>query len=531
MAKKKYYDIYDSNTDYAKLMNDAVRSGDLESAAVYENQRNAKIRGEGLNYETTSAYAKYLPNSSSVDGTSSKPTYKSTSKKPSYSGGGSFSYEDAPSYVNKYSDKIEDLSNAILNREAFSYDPYNDPLYSSYKKTYTREGQRAAADTLGQYATMTGGVPSTAAVAASQQAGNYYAAQLADKIPELQQLAYAMYVDEGNAQRNNLNMLTGLEQSDYQKYLNALNQYNTDRNFAYGVFSDDRNFDYQQYLNDLNQYNADRNFEYNQYLSDLGQYNTDRNFEYQTGRDAISDARYADEIEYTRQLAARKEAQDQINAYLSAGGKSGSLSSDLLTASGYEPAYLAALENYYAMQAQSGNGTGSSSGRRSSSGRSRSSSSSGGGSGSNPGIWSKVEEYEAIGGDPDDYISANYKALGFSTASSAKAAYRVYRTQTDYDAEDGETTEGINVPWAEATESARDIASTYENFAKLDSQLQAMAKGKGTFQDIANSLDYALRTAQITQAQYLILYQKYFGAKKSSNTSNVDYEELISRLT
>lgn len=524
MATKKYYDEYDPNTDYAALMNEAVKSGDYESAAVYENQRNAKISGEGLDYSPTYNYSQYFPGQSSGS-SASKPAYTYTQEKPSYKAGGSFSYEDAPSYVNKYSDKIDELMNGILNRESFSYDPNNDPLYSSYKKTYTREGQRAAADTMGQYAAMTGGMPSTAAIAASQQAGNYYAAQLADKIPELQQLAYRMYVDEGNTQRSNLDMLMGLEQTDYQKYLNILNQYNTDRNFAYGVYSDDRNFDYQQYLNELNQYNADRNFAYNQYLTDLDQYNTDRTFNYQTMRDATSDARYEDETQYQRQQTAKKDAQEQINSYLSAGGRANGISSDLIAQSGYEPAYLAALENYYAMQAQSGNGTGSSSGR------SRSSSSSGGGSGSDPGIWSKVEEYEAIGGDPDDYISANYKALGFSTASSAKAAYRVYRTQTDYDAEDGETPGGINVPWAEATESARDIASTYENFAKLDSQLQAMAKGKGTSQDIANSLDYALRTAQITQAQYLILYQKYFGAKKSSNTSNVDYEELISRLT
>ena len=42
---------------------------------------------------------------------------------------------------------------------------------------------------------MTGGVPSTAAVTAAQQASDYYASKLADRVPELYRLAYSMYAD------------------------------------------------------------------------------------------------------------------------------------------------------------------------------------------------------------------------------------------------------------------------------------------------------------------------------------------------
>ena len=163
--------------------------------------------------------------------------------------GGGFQYESAPSYVNRYQSQINDLTRQLLNREAFSYDPGQDPLYSSYKKQYTREGQRAAADTMGDYAAMTGGMPSTAAVAAGQQAGQYYAAQLADKIPELQQLAYSMYQDEGNDMYKRLSALQGLENDDYNRYLNTLSQYNSDRSFAYGAEQDaaDREYNRQKY--------------------------------------------------------------------------------------------------------------------------------------------------------------------------------------------------------------------------------------------------------------------------------------------
>ena len=36
---------YDKDTDYAALMEQAARRGDNAAAAVYEQQRNAKIRG------------------------------------------------------------------------------------------------------------------------------------------------------------------------------------------------------------------------------------------------------------------------------------------------------------------------------------------------------------------------------------------------------------------------------------------------------------------------------------------------------
>ena len=58
--------------------------------------------------------------------------------------------------------------------------------------------------------------------------------------------------------------------------------------------------------------------------------------------------------------------------------------------------------------------------------------SSGGGSASSSGGTSgfaAVDAYAASGGDPADYLTANYKALGYSTATQANAAYAVYQQQ------------------------------------------------------------------------------------------------------
>lgn len=258
-----------------------------------------------------------------------------------------FTYESAPEYVNRYQTQIDDLMNEILNRPEFSYDPETDPRYAAFRKEYQREGQRATADTMGQYAAMTGGMPSTAATVAAQQAGDYYSAQMADRIPELYQLAYSMYQDEGDNMRLNMDMLTALEQGDYNKYLNLLSQYNTDRNFAYGVYSDDWNRNYQ----------LDRD--------DISDSRYDMEWNYGVNRDQISDQRYEDETAWNREQYTDEteyaRALERAQTLAQAGDFSG------YRALGYSDSEIASLQNAYnrALAAQTLSRSGGSSGRSS----------------------------------------------------------------------------------------------------------------------------------------------------------------------
>ena len=258
-----------------------------------------------------------------------------------------FTYESAPTYTSKYQDQIDELLGEILNRPAFEYDPETDPRYAAYRKEYAREGDRATADTMAQYASMTGGMPSTAATAAAQQAGNYYAAQMADKIPELYALAYSMYQDEGDNMRLNMDMLTALEQGDYNKYLNLLNQYNTDRNFAYGVYSDNWNRNYQ----------LDRD--------DISDSRYDMEWNYGVNRDQIEDERYEDETAWNREQYTDEteyaRALERAQTLAQAGDFSG------YKALGYSDSEIASLQNAYnrALAAQTLSRSGGSSGRSS----------------------------------------------------------------------------------------------------------------------------------------------------------------------
>ncbi len=196
---------------------------------------------------------------------------------------GSFSYGSAPTYTSRNDSILEQQKQNLLNRADFSYDAQTDPLYAQYRKQYTREGQRATADALGQAAAASGGLPSSYAVNAAAQAGNYYASQMTDKIPELYQLAYQKYSDDYNRQLSDIAAVQSYEQLDRDLYNTKLQQFNTDRAFDYGVWKDQYNMNAsnidtvmaldqlaeEKYKTDLGQYNTDRSFDYNQLLDEI----------------------------------------------------------------------------------------------------------------------------------------------------------------------------------------------------------------------------------------------------------------------
>lgn len=170
-----------------------------------------------------------------------------------------FAFGGAPSYTSRYDEKLNELVDQILNRDPFSYDAENDPLYQFYQDKYQRNGDKAMRDTLGAQAARTGGLSSSYAGSVAQQSYNDYMQGLNDIVPELYKLAYSMYKDDEDSQRANVEMLRALEQGDYAKFQDLLAQYNTDRSFNYGVFSDARNFGYQQQRDNIedSRYNAE----------------------------------------------------------------------------------------------------------------------------------------------------------------------------------------------------------------------------------------------------------------------------------
>lgn len=131
------------------------------------------------------------------------------------------SFQDSQRYL--------DALDAVTNFGAFEYDAETDPLYSQYRKQYSREGQRATADALGQAAAASGGLPSSYAQTAAGQAANYYAAQMTDKIPELYQIAYNKYLNDFNQANTKLDAARTDNQQLYTRYLDEIDSQDLDR--------------------------------------------------------------------------------------------------------------------------------------------------------------------------------------------------------------------------------------------------------------------------------------------------------------
>ena len=245
----------------------------------------------------------------------------------------SFDYGPAPTYNNRYQAEIDSLLDRVQNYEDFTWSKDTDPAYSAYAKQYRREGQRATEDALAAAAAATGGQISTAAITAASQAGDYYAGQLAEAIPQLYEAAYSRYLSEYSKLVDQLNQTQQQEQMDYNKYLTELGQYNTDRNLGY-----------QQWLDEYSMLGS--------YLGAL------------QGQDSTEYDRLMDQVDYNRDQQSLYQAQ--VDAILQAGGLP---STSLVGQSGYSDEYIQAIRNYYAaQQAAAASGGGRSGGGGSSGG-------------------------------------------------------------------------------------------------------------------------------------------------------------------
>ena len=204
---------YDTQTDYASLMEKAAASGDYTSAARYEKLRNAKIKGEGLDYETSDYYSKYLPEN-----------------RYTYDPGKNDAYQRA-------NDQATAIYDKIMNRGEFSYDVNKDKLYQQYRDLYAQMGRGAMEDTMGQAAALTGGYGSTYSQNAGQQAYNSYLQKLNEVVPELYNAAYNRYNQEGQNLMNLYTMARSNADSayerDYNQWYNRLQLERSDEDTTY----------------------------------------------------------------------------------------------------------------------------------------------------------------------------------------------------------------------------------------------------------------------------------------------------------
>lgn len=184
-------------------------------------------------------------------GTEAKPAYQRSDRVNEYYEKTRKLERNKPDeFESKYENQISDILDNILNRPKFSYtaeDMTNDDLYKMYRDQYMRQGNLAMRDTMGNAAALTGGYGNTYASAAGQQAYDNYVAQLNNKALDFYDRAYQRYADEGQNLYNQMNVVTGLDNTDYQRYRDGVNDYYNDLNYYNGRYNQEYGYDYGEY--------------------------------------------------------------------------------------------------------------------------------------------------------------------------------------------------------------------------------------------------------------------------------------------
>lgn len=170
-------------------------------------------------------------------------------------------------FSSQYTDEINTILDGILGRKEFSYgseELMNDSLYQMYRDNYMRQGDLAMRDTMGNAAALTGGYGSTYAQAAGQQAYDNYLANLNDMALQFADRAYQRYQDETADRYNQLSSVMGLDNTDYSRYRDTVDDYYKDLNYMNNRYAQEYGFDYDEYLNQISQQQWQQQFDFQQ---------------------------------------------------------------------------------------------------------------------------------------------------------------------------------------------------------------------------------------------------------------------------
>lgn len=301
LLKKQGYDI-----DVDKIYGNQTKS------AIMDYQQKNGLTADGIVGEQTWA---------SLMGNRSNPTVTVAKDSPSFNYT-DFSYADYQesalvqqakaaldaqlaqkpgAYQSQWQNQLNEVMDKILNREKFSYDLNGDALYQQYKDKHIQQGKMAMQDTMGQAAAMTGGYGNSYAASVGNQAYQASLQNLNDIVPELYQMAYDRYNQEGQDLLNQYGIVSDRENTDYGRYRDTMSDFYTERDYLTNRYDSERNFDYSKYTDG-------RDFAY-------GKYSDDRNLAYTDHRNTIADQQWDAEFdEAIRQAnASLTEQQRQFN--------------------------------------------------------------------------------------------------------------------------------------------------------------------------------------------------------------------------
>lgn len=139
------------------------------------------------------------------------------------------------------------LTNATNTLNSMSYDNFKQgSMYAGLQKSYAQQGQQAMKDTIGQVAARTGGMASSYATTAANQAYNNYMQTLEDA-------ARAMYNDEYSRARDKVDLAQRAYENAYGEHRDKVgdswNKYDAEMQaYRYGIEDDSYNTEWNHQL-------------------------------------------------------------------------------------------------------------------------------------------------------------------------------------------------------------------------------------------------------------------------------------------
>lgn len=154
-------------------------------------------------------------------------------------------------YQSAYEDALKQVMDRILNREEFHYNLAGDALYRQYRNQAVQNGRLSMENTMGQAAALTGGYGNSYAQTVGQQAYQRELDNLADRIPELYNLAMGQYQLQSQGLQQKYDLLSGAKQQEYQQYQDGLAAWQKEADQLWQRYTDVRDADYDAYRDEI----------------------------------------------------------------------------------------------------------------------------------------------------------------------------------------------------------------------------------------------------------------------------------------
>ncbi len=119
----------------------------------------------------------------------------------------------------KYGEAENKALDKVKNREEFSYDTEKDPAFNAYRDIYEEMAEKAFRRVLNDNNTSVTGA-SSAVLSEAIEAQHNELRKIAEMVPELYENAYDRYIDEADMDRKNLDAITSLADSFYDRLYN-----------------------------------------------------------------------------------------------------------------------------------------------------------------------------------------------------------------------------------------------------------------------------------------------------------------------